>query len=78
MSDNNDKVTAKTYWVWTAKAEKTNQSRSVEGMPIWKHYEESAPKQWLDDGLIQDSTEFAGKGQMDLFELMLNNTNGRR
>ncbi|MEK3851221.1 hypothetical protein MKX59_19465 [Paenibacillus sp. FSL R7-0340] len=70
MADNNDKVTATTHWVWTAKAEKTNASRSVEGEPIWPHYQQRAPKRWLDEGLIQDSTEFAGKGQMDLYELI--------
>ncbi|MDP1513084.1 hypothetical protein Q8I65_23270 [Paenibacillus ottowii] len=70
MSVNNDKVTATTHWVWTAKAEKTNPSRSVEGQPIWPHYQQQAPRKWLEDGLIQDSAEFTGKGQMDLYELI--------
>ncbi|KAF6576561.1 hypothetical protein JDW19_02475 [Paenibacillus polymyxa] len=70
MSGNNDKVTAATHWVWTAKAEKTNPSRSVEGQPIWPHYQQQAPRKWLEDGLIQDSTDFAGRGQMDLYELI--------
>ncbi|RGL39139.1 hypothetical protein DXC69_03885 [Paenibacillus polymyxa] len=70
MSGNNGKVTAITHWVWTAKAEKVNASRSIEGEPIWPHYQQQAPKRWLEDGLIQDSTDFAGKGQMDLYELI--------
>lgn len=70
MADNNEKVTAQTYWVWTAKAEKNNSSRSIEGEPIWPHYQQQAPRKWLEDGLIQDSTDFASKGQMDLYELI--------
>ncbi|WP_068505736.1 hypothetical protein [Paenibacillus kribbensis] len=70
MADNNDKVTAKTCWVWTQKAEKTNPSRSIEGEPIWPHYQQQAPRKWLEDGLIQDSSEFAGSGQADLFDYL--------
>ncbi|MCF2717857.1 hypothetical protein LWE69_11770 [Paenibacillus sp. UKAQ_18] len=70
MADNNDKVTAPTQWVWTARAEKINPNRSIEGKPIWPHYQQQAPRKWLEDGLIQDSTDFAGKGQMDLYELI--------
>ncbi|MDN4085948.1 hypothetical protein [Paenibacillus polymyxa] len=70
MSVNNDKVTAATHWVWTAKAERHNGTRSVEGQAIWPHYLHEAPRKWLDEGLIQDSTEYVDPGQVDLFELI--------
>ncbi|WP_433943479.1 hypothetical protein [Paenibacillus sp. SN-8-1] len=62
--------TAKTYWVWTAKAEKENPQRSKEGDPIWPHYQHKAPAEWLERGLIIDSTEFERSGQADLFEFL--------
>jgi hypothetical protein len=63
-------VKATTHWVWTARAEKENPKWSQEGQEIWPHYRTEAPKKWLDDGLIQDASEYEGKGQADLFEYL--------
>ncbi|WP_051289630.1 hypothetical protein [Paenibacillus massiliensis] len=67
----NETVKAKTHWVWTAKAERENPQRSVEGREVWSHYLQNAPKRWLDDGLIQDASEYEGKGQADLFDYLM-------
>lgn len=63
-------VKATTHWVFTAKAERLNPNRSVEGQEVWTHYRTEAPKRWLDEGLIQDASEYEGKGQADLFEYL--------
>lgn len=66
----NETVKAQSYWVWTDKAEKLNPARSRAGEPIWYHMMEEAPKEWLEDGLIVDSTEFIKEGQTDLFDFI--------
>lgn len=63
-------VTAHSHWVWTHTAEQQNPQRSKAGDPIWPHYLTEAPKKWLDDGLIMDSTEFVKDGQADIFEFL--------
>ncbi|PWW37375.1 MULTISPECIES: hypothetical protein [Paenibacillus] len=63
-----EKVTAKTYWVWTDQAAAKNPSRSVPGVPIWPHYLTDAPKTWLDEGLIIDAEDFVEEGQMSIFD----------
>lgn len=64
------KVTAKTKWVWTEHAEKLNPGRSRAGELIWYQYEDAAPKEWLDKGLIIDAEDFKKKGQMSIFDYM--------
>lgn len=66
----NETVKAKTHWVWTIEAEKRNPNHSKAGEPIWYHHKIEAPKEWFDDGLIIDSTEFIKEGQTDLFEFL--------
>lgn len=61
---------AKTHWVWTEKAEKANPSRSRAGEVIWPHYAIDAPDEWVDNGLIIDSSKFVKEGQIDLLDLM--------
>jgi hypothetical protein len=65
-----EKVTAKTIWVWTEHAEKLNPNRSRAGVPIWHHYQEEAPKDWLEKGLIIDSEDFIKEGQTTIFDFM--------
>lgn len=65
-----DLAKAKTFWVWTDKAEKDNPQRSKAGDPIWPHYFHEAPQQWLEDRLIMDSSEFVKEGQVTIFDLM--------
>lgn len=64
------KVKAQSYWVWTEKAEKTEPKRHRAGERVWDHFAHEAPKQWLDDGLIVDRSEYTAEGQADLFEFM--------
>lgn len=58
-------VQAKTYWVWTDKAKVIDPS-SREGEQVWPHIKISAPKSYLDEGYIQDSSEFIVVGQVKL------------
>lgn len=62
------KVKAQSYWVWTEKAEKVDPKRHRAGEMIWGHYAIEAPKQWLDDGLIVDRSEYVAEGQADIFD----------
>ncbi|WP_110931060.1 hypothetical protein [Paenibacillus bouchesdurhonensis] len=64
------KISAKSYWVWTEKAEKENPQRSRAGEMIWPHYAKEAPKEWLEQGLIVDKSEYAAEGQVELFDLL--------
>lgn len=61
MSDK--KVTANTHWVWTEKAAARNPAHSRVGEPIWPHFKTAAPKDWLEEGLIQDASEIELEGQ---------------
>lgn len=61
-------VTAKSFFVWTEKAEKENPQRSRAGVQIWDHYKHNAPAFMLHDGLIIDSSEFVKSGQADIFD----------
>lgn len=70
MTSNTEKVKAKTFWVWTHKAEEENPKRSKAGSPIWYQHQINAPKYMLDDGLICDSTDFVKEGQTDIFDFM--------
>ncbi|OAB25254.1 hypothetical protein PMSD_25930 [Paenibacillus macquariensis subsp. defensor] len=63
-------VTAKTFWVWTDKAEAKNPAFNRSGEPIWDDSRYVAPKQWLTDGLIQDAGDVDKEGQMSIFDLM--------
>lgn len=65
-----EKVTAKTKWVWTKEAEKMNPTRSRAGVLIWHHYQEEAPKLWLDKGLIIDEEDYEEEGQTTIFDFM--------
>lgn len=64
------KVKAQTYWVWTKTAAQKNPQYSKAGEPIWPHYLREAPAEWLEQGLIADSTakEVMQEGQVDLFD----------
>ncbi|GIP02089.1 hypothetical protein J28TS4_04960 [Paenibacillus lautus] len=64
-------VTAKSYWVWTKKAQDQNPQFNRAGDPIWPHYKHEAPARWLEDGLICDSTEVVKEGQTDLFDFIV-------
>lgn len=66
----NETVTAKTHWVWTDKAQSLNPNHSKAGNPIWYHHMEVAPKEWLDEGLIVDNSDYVKEGQTDLFEFL--------
>ncbi|OPG98639.1 hypothetical protein B2I21_09880 [Chryseobacterium mucoviscidosis] len=59
----NDKVTACTHWVWTEMAAAKNPTYSRVGEPIWPHFKITAPKEWLDEGLIQDASDVELEGQ---------------
>lgn len=63
-------VTAKTFWVWTEKAQRENPRRSKAGDPIWPQYNEKAPSFMLKEGLIIDSTKFVKEGQVTIFDLI--------
>ncbi|WP_411552211.1 hypothetical protein [Paenibacillus lautus] len=61
-------VTAQTYWVWTELAQEKNPKHARAGDPIWPHYKYEAPIDWLEKGLICDSSKIVKEGQADLFE----------
>lgn len=58
-------VQAKTYWVWTDKAKQID-PLSCAGDPVWPHIKKSAPKRYLDEGFIQESSDFIHVGQIIL------------
>lgn len=64
------KAIAKTYWVWTEKAETVDSKRHMAGDRVWEHYAKEAPQKWLDDGLIVDSSEYVREGQMEIFDII--------
>ncbi|MDH6670188.1 Fe-S cluster biosynthesis and repair protein YggX [Paenibacillus sp. LBL] len=66
-------VTAQTHWVWTKKAEKSNLApyRTKAGERVWEARSIEAPAKWLEDGLIQDASEFEKEGQVDLFDILV-------
>lgn len=64
------KAKAQMFWVWSEKAEKADPKRHRAGERIWEHYALEAPKQWLDDGLIVDSSEYVAEGQTDIFDFI--------
>ncbi|MBP1907098.1 rhamnogalacturonyl hydrolase YesR [Paenibacillus turicensis] len=66
----NETVKAKSYWVWTEKAEQLNPNHSRAGEAIWYHHKTEAPKAWLDEGLIIDSSKFVKEGQTDIFDFL--------
>ena len=68
MSSNN--VKAKTYWVWSKKAEAKNPAHTRSGEPIWQDKLYDAPQWMLDQGLIQDASEVGNEGQLDLFDII--------
>ncbi|MFD1990078.1 hypothetical protein ACFSGI_08915 [Paenibacillus nicotianae] len=69
MSDQ-DKVKAKTYWVWTELAERKNPAYSRTGYPVWDTYLYEAPTFMLTDGLIADASEVDGnEGQVTMLDL---------
>ncbi|OAB48480.1 hypothetical protein [Paenibacillus antarcticus] len=63
-------VKAKTFWVWTDKAEAKNPARSRSGEPIWEDKRYEAPQWMIDQGLIQDAGDVDKEGQMSIFDLM--------
>lgn len=65
-------VKAKTYWVWTEKAEKSNLApyHTKAGERVWEAKSIEAPAKWLEDGLIQDASEVEKDGQVDLFDIL--------
>lgn len=66
----NDTVTAQSHWVWSEKAEEANPKRSRAGEMVWPQYSKEAPKKWLEDGLIIDSSEYVKEGQMEIFDFL--------
>ncbi|MNO29193.1 hypothetical protein D3C76_191010 [compost metagenome] len=64
------KAEAKSFWVWTEKAEQADPKRHRAGQRVWEHYTKEAPQQWLDDGLIIDNSEYVSEGQMEIFDLL--------
>lgn len=66
----NETVKAQSYWVWTDKAQELNPNHSRAGEVIWYQHKTEAPRKWLEDGLIVDSTEFIKEGQTDLFDFL--------
>lgn len=67
---NMSKALAKSYWVWTQKAEKENPQRSRAGEMVWPHYAKEAPQKWIDEGLIVDRSEYSTEGQIDLMDIL--------
>ncbi|GAB6990873.1 hypothetical protein [Paenibacillus pini] len=61
-------VKAKTYWVWTDKAEAKNPARTRSGEQVWIQHLYEAPQWLLDEGLIQDAEEVDKEGQMSIFD----------
>lgn len=70
MVMNMNKVLAKSYWVWTQKAESADPKRHRAGEMVWPHYAKEAPQKWVDEGLIVDRAEYAEEGQLDLIDLL--------
>lgn len=66
----NETVKAKSYWVWTDKAEELNPNHSKAGDPIWYQHKYKAPVKWLEDGLIIDNTEYIREGQASIFDYL--------
>ena len=66
----NKMVKAKTFWVWTDKAEAKNPAYNRSGEPIWDDKRYEAPEQWLTDGLIQDAEDVDKEGQMSIFDIL--------
>ncbi|MNP85931.1 hypothetical protein D3C76_1858830 [compost metagenome] len=64
------KATARTHWVCTVKAQEADPKRHRAGERVWEHYAKEAPRKWLDDGLIIDSSEYVREGQMEIFDLL--------
>lgn len=58
------KVDAKTYWVWTDKAEAADPNR-VAGSPLPPVYKGQAPIELIERGYIIDNSEYTG--QVDLY-----------
>jgi hypothetical protein len=50
------RVTAKTYWVWTEKAQAKKPCRKA-GEPIWEYYRQGAPVSWVEKGYVKDAGE---------------------
>ncbi|MFJ2042222.1 hypothetical protein ACIOBL_01390 [Paenibacillus taichungensis] len=65
-----EKVTAKTIWVWTEQAEKLNPNHSRAGVPIWYQHQKEARKEWLDKGIIIDAEDFNKEGQTTIDDFM--------
>ncbi|WMT42833.1 hypothetical protein RE628_11400 [Paenibacillus sp. D2_2] len=59
-----------TRWVWTQKAQEIEPKRHKAGEMVWPQYAKKAPKQWLEDGLIVDKTEYVKEGQTEIFDFM--------
>ncbi|APB77404.1 hypothetical protein PPYC2_21720 [Paenibacillus polymyxa] len=70
MATNNGKVTAKTYWVWTQKAEVKNPARTKAGDQIWMEHLYEAPQWMIDEGLIQDAEDAPQEGQTNIFDFI--------
>ncbi|WP_076152766.1 hypothetical protein [Paenibacillus glucanolyticus] len=71
MTPNTDNtVKAQSYWVWTKKAQEQNPQFNRAGEPIWHHYKHEAPEDWLERGLICDSTKFVKEGQTTIFDFI--------
>ncbi|MFD1176883.1 hypothetical protein ACFQ3W_11305 [Paenibacillus puldeungensis] len=62
------KVKAKSFWVWTDKAQVADPKRHVAGQEVWPHYAKEAPKRWLDEELIVDKSDYQEEGQADIFD----------
>ncbi|MEC0092866.1 hypothetical protein [Paenibacillus macquariensis] len=60
-----ESVIARTHWVWTEKGKELD-PYSRAGNKVWSHINKSAPKRYLDEGYIQDSSEFIVVGQITL------------
>lgn len=65
---NMSKALAKSFWVWTQKAESADPKRHRAGEMVWPHYAKEAPQKWVDEGLIVDRSEYTAEGQADLFD----------
>lgn len=65
-----EQAKAKSFWVWTDKAEKADPKRHRAGERVWEHYAQEAPQKWLDEGLIVDRSEYTAEGQADIFDFI--------
>ncbi|PPQ49102.1 hypothetical protein C5G87_06925 [Paenibacillus peoriae] len=70
MADNNVLVKAKSYWVWTQKAEAKNPARTKAGDQIWMERLYEAPQWMIDEGLIQDAEDAPQEGQTNIFDFI--------